>query len=72
MADKIDNIINSSVATLIGIVLLCSVVIPIGATQIAGLTGDASEYADILKVALTMSIIALIYGITRYFSKSRE
>ena len=37
MADKIDNIVNSSVATLVGIVMLCGLVIPVGMSLILGL-----------------------------------
>lgn len=72
MAGKIDSIINSAVATLIGIVMLCSVVIPIGVDQIATLTGDASAYAPLIGVAITMSVVAVIIGVVRYFSSSKE
>lgn len=72
MADKIGSIVDSSVATLIGIILLCSMVIPIGVDQIAQLTGDASQYAPILGVVLLMSIVAVIYGVVRFFSNSKE
>lgn len=72
MADKLDTIINSAVATLIGIIMLCAVVIPIGVDQIATLTGDAEPYGMLVGVALTMSVLALIVGIVRYFSTSKE
>lgn len=72
MADKIGNIVDSSVATLIGIILLCSMVIPIGVDQITKLTGDASQYAPILDVVLLMSIVAVIIGVVRFFSNSKE
>ncbi|MBR5015065.1 MAG: hypothetical protein IKY16_10770 [Bacteroidales bacterium] len=72
MAGKIDSIINSAVATLIGIIMLCSVVIPIGVDQIATLTGDASAYAPLIGVAITMSVVAVIIGVVRYFSSSKE
>lgn len=72
MADKIGTIVDSSVATLIGIILLCSMVIPVGVKQIALLTGDAAQYAPIVGVVLLMSIVAVIYGVVRYFSNSKE
>lgn len=72
MAGKIDAIINSSVATLLGIIMLCSVVIPIGVQQIATLTGDASVYAPMIGIAITMSIVAVIVGVVRYFSSNKE
>ena len=72
MADKIDNIINSSVATLVGIVMLCAVVIPVGLDLILGMPEAYSEFETILKVAITMAIIGLIVGIVRYFSSNKE
>lgn len=72
MADKIGTIVDSSVATLIGIILLCSMVIPIGVDQIGLLTGNAAQYGSILRVVLLMSIVAVIYGIVRFFSNSKE
>lgn len=72
MADKIGSIVDSSVAALLGIILLCSMVIPIGVDQIGLLTGDASQYAPILGVVLLMSIVAVIVGVVRFFSNSKE
>ena len=72
MADKIDNMINSSVATVIGIIMLCSLVIPVGVDQIATLTGDASAYAPLIGIVLIMSVVAVIVGVVRYFSSSKE
>lgn len=72
MADKIGTIVDSSVATLIGIILLCSMVIPIGVDQIGQLTGVAAQYGSILRVVLLMSIVAVIYGVIRFFSNSKE
>lgn len=72
MADKIDNIINSSVATLIGIVMLCAVVIPVGMSLILAMPEAYNEFATILKVAITMAIVGLIVGIVRYFSSNKE
>lgn len=68
MAGKIDNIINTSVATLLGIIMMCSVVIPIGVSQIDALPESAASYGTLVGVALTMAIVALIIGIVRYFS----
>ena len=72
MAGKIDSIINSTVATVIGIIMLCSLVSPIGVEQIGTLTGDASAYAPLIGVAITMAIVAVIVGVVRYFSSSKE
>lgn len=72
MADKIDSILNSSTAALIGIIMLASVVIPVGVSQISGLTGDAAEYAPLLSVVIMMAIVGLIIGVVRYFGGSKE
>ena len=67
MSDKLDSVIGSSVAALVGLILLCSVVIPIGVAQIGSLTGEAAEYAPILGVVIIMSIVGLIIGVIRFF-----
>ena len=72
MADKIDNIVNSSVATLVGIVMLCGLVIPVGMSLILGLPEAYSEFETMLKVTISMSIVGLIVGIVRYFSSNKE
>lgn len=72
MADKIDSIINTSVATLVGIIMLCSVVIPIALTQINAMPEGASEFVTILKVVIYMAVVGLLVGVVRYFSNSKE
>lgn len=72
MADKIDSIINTSVATLIGIIMLCSVVIPIALGQINAMPESAAEFVTILKVVIYMAVVGLLVGIVRYFSNSKE
>lgn len=71
MGDRLSEIIDSSTAALVGIVLICSAVIPTGVEFIGKLTGEAEQYAPLLQVVLTISIIALIIGILRTFQKER-
>lgn len=52
--------------------MLASVVIPVGVSQISGLTGDAAEYAPLLSVVIMMAIVGLIIGVVRYFGGSKE
>lgn len=72
MADRIDNIIDISIAALVGIIVMCAVVIPVGVEQIASLTGDSAQYAPLFSVVLTMTVVGLIIFVVRYFSTSRE
>lgn len=72
MADKVDKVITTAIATLVGVILMASVVIPISVDQIATLTGDASQYAPMLGVVLTMALVGLIIYVVRSFSVSKE
>lgn len=72
MGDRLSEIIDSSTAALVGIVLICSAVIPTGVKFIGTLTSSAEQqYVPLLQVVLTISIIALIIGILRTFQKER-
>lgn len=72
MGDQLDNIIDSSVAALVGIVFLCAVVIPIGVQFINDLTGDAAQYKPLLGVVLIITILGLVIGIIRFYQSSRR
>lgn len=72
MADKVDKVITTAIATLVGVILMASVVIPISVGQIATLTGDAAQYAPMLGVVLTMALVGLIIYVVRSFSVSKE
>lgn len=72
MADKVDRVITTAIATLVGVILMASVVIPISVDQIATLTGDAGQYAPMLGVVLTMALVGLIIFVVRSFSVSKE
>lgn len=70
MGDKIDNIMESSIAAFIGIVMLCALVIPVAVQQIGSLTGDMMKWNSMLYLVVTMCVIGLIIGVIRYFTGS--
>ena len=70
MGDKIDNIMESSIAAFIGIIMLCALVIPVAVQQIGGLTGDMVNWNSMLYLVVTMCIVGLIIGVIRYFTGS--
>lgn len=70
MGDKIDNIMESSIAAFIGIIMLCALVIPVAVQQIGGLTGDMANWNSMLYLVVTMCIVGLIIGVIRYFTGS--
>lgn len=70
--DKINNILESSVATVVGIVMICALVIPVGWAQISSLTGDYAQWNGLLEIVIVMSIVGLIIGVIRYFSANKR
>lgn len=74
MGDKLSNIIDSSVAAIVGIVMVASAVIPVAVSQIVSLQTitdyDTATFQSLLGVAVIMVIIGLIVGVIRYFTKS--
>lgn len=72
MGDRLDDIIDSSVAAIVGIVLLCAAVIPIGVQFIGDLTGEAAQYAPLLGVVIIMVILGLVIGVIRFFQSNKR
>lgn len=72
MADRLDDVIGSSVAAVVGIVMICALVIPVGLQYIGDLTGEAAQYAPLLGVVIIMTIIGLIVGVVRYFQGNQR
>lgn len=74
MGDKLSNIIDSSVAAIVGIVMVASAVIPIAVSQIVSLQTiteyDTSLFQTLLGVAVIMVILGVVVGVIRYFTKS--
>lgn len=74
MEDRLDSVIGASVAALVGIVMICAMVIPVGLRFINSLSDEgavegASDYAPLLVVVIFMTILALIVGVIRFFQR---
>lgn len=67
-----DNIIESSVAFVIGIVMICALVIPVGVDQIASLASGYDQWNTLLEVAIVMIIVGFIVAIIRYFTTTTK
>lgn len=71
MGGKIDQIMESSIATVIGIIMICALVIPVGVQQISSLVGtNMTQWNTLLYLVITMCVIGLIIGVIRYFTGS--
>lgn len=66
--DRIDTIVNATTAAVIGAILLCSFAIPIIVQQAYSLTGNASQYTDIVLTVIIFLVIGLIISLIRYFN----
>lgn len=78
MGDKINEITDNMSALIIGVVLLCSAVIPIAVSQINGLSSitstvlSISTYQTLLGVAITMAILGLIVVTIKQYRGKKE
>lgn len=78
MGDKINEITNNMSALIIGVVLLCSAVIPIAVAQINGLSSITSTavsiqtYQTLIGVAITMAILGLVIITIRQYKGRKE
>lgn len=72
MGDKIDNILETSIAAVLGILMICALVIPVGVDQIAGLGEGYDQWNGLLYTVIVMVIIGLIIAVVRYFSSSKR
>lgn len=74
MGDKIDLITDNMSALLIGVVLLCSAVIPIAVSQINSLSSitstvvQISTYQTLIGVAIIMAILSLVVIVIRSYN----
>ena len=71
MGDKIDTTINSVTAAIIGVVLVCSALIPIAVGQLDFLDtlGEGvSQYASLISVVVIVTIVGLIIGVIKTYS----
>ena len=72
MGDKVDNILEVSIAAVIGILMICSLVIPVGWDAIQSLGSGYDQWNGLLEVVIVMTIIGLIIAIVRYFTTSNK
>lgn len=77
MADKLDTVIGACIAGVVGIILICSMAIPIAVQQIGGLaniTGitaaEKSAWTSMIEVVVLMLLVGLIIAIIRHFNGS--
>ena len=76
MADLMDKTINSILTALIAVVLIASAFLPTVIDQIATLTtkyGDkVTGYTTLLSVVIIMTIIGIIIGVIKTYTKDKE
>lgn len=74
---KIDDITDNMSALIVGVVMLCSAVIPVAISQIDALSliestvVDVSTMQSLLTVAIIMAILGLVIVVVRQY-KSKE
>ena len=78
MSDQLDKSVNTVLAVLVSVVMICSALIPIALQQIANLSqlpeayGDVSKYVSIIEVVLVLTIVGLLIMIVRGYSRGGE
>lgn len=76
MADLMDKTINSILTALIAVVLIASAFLPTVIDQINKLTakyGDAvTGYTALLSVVILMTIIGIIIGVIKTYTKDKD
>ena len=76
MADLMDKTINSILTALIAVVLIASAFLPTVIDQINTLTtkygAQVSGYTGLLSVVIIMTIIGIIIGVIKTYTKDKE
>ena len=76
MADLMDKTINSILTALIAVVLIASAFLPTVIDQINKLTAkygdDVTGYTALLSVVIIMTIIAIIIGVIKTYTKDKD
>lgn len=68
-SDKIDTVVGACIAAALGVIMICSVLIPIVTGQLDLLTSDESaKYGALIGVVVIMTIVGLIISIVRHFN----
>lgn len=68
--DKIDAMVMTIVAAVVGVVLLASFAIPTIIDQVALLDTDEKDYEDLLKMPILFLVIGLILFIIRRYNSA--
>lgn len=76
MADLMDKTINSILTALIAVVLIASAFLPTVIDQINALTtkygSDVTGYTTLLSVVIIMTIIGIIIGVIKTYTKDKD
>lgn len=75
MADMMDKTINSIITALVAVVLVGSAFIPTVVPMINKLTsqgGDYATYAILLGVVITMTIIGVVIGVIKMYTRESD
>lgn len=76
MADLMDKTINSILTALIAVVLIASAFLPTVIDQINNLTDkygdDVTGYTTLLSVVIIMTIIGIIIGVIKTYTKDND
>ena len=75
MADMMDKTINSIITALVAVVLVGSAFIPTVVPMINKLTekgGDYATYAILLGVVITMTIIGVVIGVIKMYTREHD
>lgn len=75
MADMMDKTINSIITALVAVVLVGSAFIPTVVPMISKLTsqgGDYATYAILLGVVITMTIIGVVIGVIKMYTRESD
>ena len=76
MADLMDKTINSILTALIAVVLIASAFLPTVIDQINNLTDkygdDVTGYTTLLSVVIIMTIIGIIIGVIKTYTKDKD
>ena len=74
--DIFNKMLTALITALVGIILLASVIIPIGLEQINNLSKSSIEgsagFTTILTVVLTISVVIVIIALLRFFTSNKS
>ncbi len=72
MGSRLNEIMDSSMAALVGIAIICTAVIPIGMRFINGLSEEFSEFVPLLTLVVFIAILGLVIGVLKTFQDNKR